>query len=102
MATVPLIAMCDRWDIGGLSTAYRSATGDPGSSSTTAARAASGSRAWATSTSSSSWRTRSRLIGRCACQSGCPWCVSESPKCGNLNEPLNKNGAIELLMRLNG
>ena len=40
-----------------------------------------------------------RLIVECPCNSGCPSCV-QSPKCGNLNEPLNKAGAVELLHRV--
>jgi len=38
----------------------------------------------------------SRLIGECPCADGCPSCV-QSPKCGNLNEPLHKEGALELM-----
>ena len=99
IAVLPLIAMCDRWDIGGLSTAYHHQTGratififdgHPGGVGITRVGFERFERLVGDAL---------RLISECPCQSGCPSCV-QSPKCGNLNEPLNKRGAVEMLSRM--
>jgi DEAD/DEAH box helicase domain-containing protein len=99
IAVLPLIAMCDRWDIGGLSTNAHPQTagptifiydGHPGGVGITRRGFDQFERLVADSR---------RLIGECPCRDGCPSCV-QSPKCGNLNEPLSKRGVLELLRRL--
>ncbi len=93
---LPLVATCDRWDIGGVSTPMHQDTGMttifiydayPGGAGIT-------ERGFATS---HRWlRATLEAIRRCPCARGCPSCV-QSPKCGNGNEPLDKAGAIALL-----
>ncbi|RSM75493.1 DEAD/DEAH box helicase [Kibdelosporangium aridum] len=93
---LPLLATCDRWDIGGVSTAMHPDTGEatvfvhdghPGG----AGFADRGFHSMA------DWLTATRTaITSCECQSGCPSCV-QSPKCGNGNEPLDKAGAVAVL-----
>ncbi len=99
IAVLPLLAMCDRWDIGGLSTNGHPQTGGPtifiydghpGGVGITR----QGFRAFETLVADAY-----RLIGECPCESGCPSCV-QSPKCGNLNEPLSKPGALEVMARM--
>ncbi len=99
IAVLPLIAMCDRWDIGGLSTALHQQTGrstifiydgHPGGVGITRV----GYERFEALVDDAL-----RLISECPCRAGCPSCV-QSPKCGNLNEPLNKRGATELLSRM--
>jgi DEAD/DEAH box helicase domain-containing protein len=96
IAVLPLIAMCDRWDIGGLSTNVHPQTGaatifiyDGHPGGIGIARAAF-------NRFPELCRDAHRLIAECPCASGCPSCV-QSPKCGNLNEPLSKAGARVLL-----
>ncbi|HEY7016993.1 MAG TPA: Zn-binding domain-containing protein, partial [Gaiellaceae bacterium] len=99
IALLPLWAMCDRWDIGGLSTNVHFQTGRPtifvydGHSGGVgiAERGFEVFEGWAEDTA--------RLLRGCPCERGCPSCV-QSPKCGNLNEPLDKAGALTLLERM--
>ena len=99
IALLPLWAMCDRWDIGGLSTNLHYQTGRPtifvydGHSGGVGITARGFERFedWTEDTV--------RLLERCPCKAGCPSCV-QSPKCGNLNEPLDKAGARTLLERM--
>jgi DEAD/DEAH box helicase domain-containing protein len=99
IALLPLWAMCDRWDIGGLSTNVHYQTGRPtifvydghaGGVGITA-RGFDRFEDWVEDTT--------HLLQRCTCAVGCPSCV-QSPKCGNLNEPLDKAGARTLLERM--
>ena len=99
ISLLPLYAMCDRWDIGGLSTNVHEQTGRPtvfvyeghAGGVGIAERGFECFADWVADTA--------RLLERCPCRSGCPSCV-QSPKCGNLNEFLDKDGASTLLRRM--
>ncbi len=93
---LPLFAICDRWDVGGMSTALHPHTGRPtvfvhdghpgGAGFAERGHAVLGR-----------WLAATRAaIGDCECRTGCPSCV-QSPKCGNGNAPLDKSGAVLLL-----
>ncbi len=99
IAVLPLIAMCDRWDIGGLSTSYHPQTGAPTIFLYDGHPGGIGITRTAFARFEELCEDALRLICGCPCASGCPSCV-QSPKCGNLNEPLHKAGARALLERL--
>jgi DEAD/DEAH box helicase domain-containing protein len=99
IAVLPLIAMCDRWDIGGLSTNMHPQTGCPTIFIYDGHPGGVGITRTAFQRFEELCRDAHRLIAECPCKAGCPSCV-QSPKCGNLNEPLSKAGAILLLERM--
>lgn len=93
---LPLFTICDRWDVGGVSTAFHGQTGEAtifiydgyiGGAGIAELGFASGHRHLSA--------TR-EAIARCPCEAGCPSCV-QSPKCGNWNEPLEKAAAVALI-----
>ena len=99
IAVLPLLAMCDRWDIGGLSTNAHPQTGGPTIFIHDGHPGGVGITRIAFACFEELVSDAHRLISECSCRDGCPSCV-QSPKCGNLNEPLSKRGAQELLERL--
>ena len=99
IAVLPLLAMCDRWDIGGLSTNAHPQTGGPTIFIHDGHPGGVGITRIAFAQFETLVGDAHRLISECRCRDGCPSCV-QSPKCGNLNEPLSKGGAQELLERL--
>lgn len=93
---LPLFATCDRWDIGGVSTAWHEDTGEatvfvhdghPGGAGF-ADRGFAALFPWLDA-------TREAIVS-CECPAGCPSCV-QSPKCGSGNDPLDKAGAVVVL-----
>ena len=96
IAVLPLIAMCDRWDIGGLSTNIHFQTGLPTIFIYDGHPGGVGITRRGFERVRASGRRRRAPVGECPCEDGCPSCV-QSPKCGNLNEPLHKAGALELM-----
>jgi DEAD/DEAH box helicase domain-containing protein len=98
---LPLVATCDRWDVGGVSTAYHPDT-------QSCAIFIYDGYAGGAGIAERGYRSTVRLleatletVRNCACTHGCPSCV-QSPKCGNGNEPLDKAGSVALLSAMLG
>src|ERR671914_247732 len=98
---LPLFAMCDRADIGGLSTPVHRQTTLPTIFVYDGYPGGVGISRRGYDAFESLARDTLSVISRCPCERGCPACI-QSPKCGNWNEPLSKDGAVALLRYLLG
>jgi DEAD/DEAH box helicase domain-containing protein len=98
---MPLFTICDRWDVGGVSTVQQDDTGLPTIVIYDAHPGGSGIAELGYAAADHHLEATLDVISSCACEDGCPSCV-QSPKCGNGNDPLDKAGAIQLLRALIG
>lgn len=93
---LPLIASCDRGDIGGVSTAVGPVDGLPTIFVYDGYPGGAGFAARGFRMIADWWQATASAIEACECPAGCPSCV-QSPKCGNGNDPLDKDGALRVL-----
>ncbi len=98
---LPLFAMCDRWDIGGLSTPAHADTHRPQIFIYDGYPGGVGIAEKGYELLTELWQATLETIRECPCEAGCPSCI-QSPKCGNNNEPLDKPAAVVILQGLLG
>jgi DEAD/DEAH box helicase domain-containing protein len=95
IAMLPLFAICDRWDVGGISTPWHPDTGAATIAVYDGYPGGAGIAELGFATANRHLATTLDMLEACPCRHGCPSCV-QSPKCGNGNEPLDKSGAVTL------
>ena len=98
---LPLFAMCDRWDLGGLSTPAHADTQRPQIFIYDGYPGGVGIAEKGYELLTELWQATLEAIRDCSCEAGCPSCI-QSPKCGNNNEPLDKQAATVILKGLLG
>ncbi len=99
IAMSPIFAMCDRWDIGGLSTPLHPDTSNPTIFIYDGFEGGIGISETLYTNIKPLFEKTLELIDKCECKDGCPSCIY-SPKCGNENKPLDKKAASIILERL--
>ncbi|MBA7483036.1 hypothetical protein ES707_18546 [subsurface metagenome] len=101
IAVLPLFALCDRNDIGGVSTTLHSDTGRAQVFIYDAYPGGIGIAEKGFDLIKGLWQATLEAISECPCEDGCPSCI-HSPKCGNNNKPLDKKAAQVLLEEMLG
>nr|MBA3282210.1 DUF1998 domain-containing protein [Acidimicrobiia bacterium] len=93
---LPLFTICDRWDVGGVSTPWLDELGTAAIVVYDGYPGGAGIAELGFAAAEPQLRATLELLDLCRCDHGCPSCV-QSPKCGSWNEPLDKAGARSLL-----
>ncbi|MCU1356466.1 MAG: helicase/secretion neighborhood putative DEAH-box helicase [Acidimicrobiales bacterium] len=93
---LPLFTICDRWDVGGVSTPWLDDTDAPTIVIYDGYPGGAGIAELGFEAAHRQLAATLEVLERCRCEQGCPSCV-QSPKCGSWNEPLDKHGARALL-----
>ncbi len=101
IALVPLFALCDRWDLGGVSYSEHPVMGGPVVFLHEGVPGGVGIAEKIYQILPELLEATLEMIRSCPCEDGCPSCVL-SPKCGNNNQPMSKAGAVLLLEGLLG
>ena len=96
---MPLHVMCDRWDIGGLSSPAFGENGEPTIFVYDAYEGGIGLAEKAYEILPELFSSSRELVRDCRCDDGCPSCIY-SPKCGNDNQPLDKEATVLILEEL--
>ncbi len=96
IGVLPLFTICDRWDVGGVSTMYQADVGGPVIVIYDGYQGGAGVAELGFEAAERHVRATADVIAACPCRDGCPSCV-QSPKCGNGNDPLDKAAALALL-----
>ena len=96
IGVLPLFALCDRNDIGGVSTPFHPDTGRPQIFIYDGHAGGIGIAEKGYQIIEELWRATLQVLQECPCEDGCPACI-QSPKCGNNNHPLDKGVAAMLL-----
>jgi len=99
IAIMPLHVMCDRWDIGGLSSPMFGKAGEPAIFVYDAYEGGIGLAEKAYEVLPDLLGNAHELVRDCLCEKGCPSCIY-SPKCGNDNQPLDKQATIDILREI--
>ena len=96
IGVLPLFALCDRNDIGGVSTPFHPDTRKPQVFIYDGHQGGIGISERGYQIVEELWKATLEVIYKCECSDGCPSCI-QSPKCGNNNHPLDKQVAIDIL-----